>query len=187
MENAPESPEPQEPKIYLLPNLMTAGNLFCGFFAVLQVFRGMVDADTQYAHYNTAILLILGACIFDLLDGRLARLGGQDSPFGREFDSIADIISFGVAPALLLYDIVLRGLPEQSGGSLPQGVGWFIACIYLLCGAMRLARFNCLAAQPGKPAAMFNYSGMLQIVERDGHADERLNATRGTKIRVSWK
>jgi CDP-diacylglycerol--serine O-phosphatidyltransferase len=89
-----------------------------------------------------ALGFILLACIFDLFDGRVARMGGIDSPFGREFDSLADLISFGAAPAFLVHRIVLRdvfvGHPE---------LGWFVASIYLICGAFRLARFNCLAAQ----------------------------------------
>lgn len=139
----------EEPKIYLLPNLMTAGNLLCGFLAVLTIFQGM-QADSLLEakpYYRTALFYILGACIFDLLDGRLARLGGQDSPFGREFDSLADIVSFGIAPAMLvsravLFDLSLPGVLSQA----ESGVTWAIAFIYLLCGAVRLARFNCLAA-----------------------------------------
>lgn len=136
-----------QPKIYLWPNLMTAGNLCCGFFAILQVFAGMhAELHTAGAdgndHFKYAIWLILGACFFDALDGRVARLSGGESPFGREFDSIADIVSFGVAPALLVHQKVLQGLPDN--------LGWVIAFVYLLCGAMRLARFNCIAAEdPG--------------------------------------
>ena len=84
---------------------------------------------------------ILLACIFDLFDGRVARMGGVESPFGREFDSLADLISFGVAPAFLVHRIVLKDVIEGH----PE-FGWFIASIYLLCGAFRLARFNCLTA-----------------------------------------
>ncbi|MFT4551359.1 MAG: CDP-diacylglycerol--serine O-phosphatidyltransferase, partial [Verrucomicrobiales bacterium] len=117
-----------EPKIYLLPNLMTAGNLFCGFMAVLTVFKGIQLSDVAelssseekmammklaYDQYQLAILLIFGSCLFDVLDGRLARLGGQDSPFGREFDSIVDVVSFGVAPALLVFKAVLFELPDR--------------------------------------------------------------------------
>jgi len=126
-----------QPKIYLLPNLMTAGNLFCGFIAIVQVFQGMLAPEEIHRHYYIAIGLILGACVFDLLDGRVARMGNRISPFGREFDSLADLISFGVAPALLVYDIVLAGLSDR--------VGWMIAFAYLLAGAMRLARFNVMA------------------------------------------
>ena len=135
------------PKIYLLPNLMTAGNLFCGFAATLLIVQGtlaMETGETQIPYFNQsyfhlAIWLILIACIFDLLDGRLARLGGHESEFGREFDSLADVISFGVAPAMLLYKIVLQDF----------AYGWMVAFLYLLCGALRLARFNCIAAKGG--------------------------------------
>lgn len=135
----------REPRIYVLPNLMTAGNLLCGFMAILHIV-GKFQTDDEHTRYIWAIGLILAACVFDLLDGRLARLSGQSSDFGREFDSLADIVSFGIAPALLVHDIVL-GEFEQSG---PRGLGWLIACVYLVCGAMRLARFNCLAAMPQK-------------------------------------
>jgi CDP-diacylglycerol--serine O-phosphatidyltransferase len=130
-------------KIYFLPNLLTAGNLFCGFVALTKI----VEADLAHDNYHQiklALGFILLACIFDLFDGRVARMGGVESPFGREFDSLADLISFGAAPAFLVHRVVLRdvfiGRPE---------LGWFIASIYLICGAFRLARFNCIAAQSG--------------------------------------
>ena len=138
-----------DPPIYLLPNLMTAGNLCCGFFAVLTIFKGMQAPDFGEARvfYEQALLLIFGSCLFDLLDGRLARLGGKESPFGREFDSLADVVSFGMAPALLVSKAVLFNLdlPGKLDKAEP-GIGWAIGFIYLLCGAMRLARFNCIAA-----------------------------------------
>ena len=134
----PESAEPRL-KIYFLPNLLTAANLFCGFVALTKI----VEADLstgEYSQIKLALGFILLACIFDLFDGRVARMGGVESPFGREFDSLADLISFGVAPAFLVQRVVLKDVFEH-----PE-VGWFIASIYLLCGAFRLARFNCLAA-----------------------------------------
>lgn len=149
------------PKIYLLPNLMTAGNLFCGFLATLKIVQGALAVSTAQImdsgraldagthDFKTAIWCILAACIFDLLDGRLARLGGTDSAFGREFDSLADIVSFGVAPALLVSRVVLRDFEK---------VGWLVASIYLVCGAMRLARFNCIAAS-GVPGAGKEFKG----------------------------
>lgn len=154
--------DPDEPKIYFLPNLMTACNLACGFFAVLLIFQGAVDvgnvkpAPKEYYeqvkhYYEYAILLIFGSCLFDLLDGRLARLGGKESPFGQEFDSLADIISFGMAPAMLLAKAVLFPLGN---------IGWAIALVYLVCGAMRLARFNCLAWMPKKPDASTDFRGL---------------------------
>ncbi|MCL5098034.1 MAG: CDP-diacylglycerol--serine O-phosphatidyltransferase [Candidatus Omnitrophica bacterium] len=130
-------------RIYFLPNLLTAGNLFCGFVALTRI----VEADINALNFNSvirnALFFILLAFIFDLLDGRVARLGGFESPFGREFDSLADLISFGAAPAFLVHRIVLRDVFSRH----PE-VGWFIASIYLMCGALRLARFNCLAMQP---------------------------------------
>src|SRR5213082_3536348 len=131
----------QPSKIYLLPNLMTAGNLFCGFTATLKILEGALlqsaNADLAADRFHEAIWFILGAFVFDFLDGRLARLGGRDTPFGREFDSLADIVSFGVAPALLVYRIVLQEFPRA---------GWIVAFVYLACGGLRLARFNCMSA-----------------------------------------
>lgn len=145
--------QPGEPKIYLLPNLMTAGNLFCGFAAVLKIIEAAL-ASQEGAEvgvlYHEAIAFILGACVFDLLDGRLARLGGHESPFGREFDSLADIVSFGVAPALLVFQIVLRDFSKT---------GWVIAFVYLLCGALRLARFNCISQSGGRESDKSEFVG----------------------------
>src|SRR5947207_15961701 len=93
------------PKIYLLPNLMTAGNLFCGFTGTLKILEGALlqasNPDAAGDLFHTAIWFILGACIFDLLDGGIARLGGRDTAFVREFDSLAVIVSLGVEPALM--------------------------------------------------------------------------------------
>ncbi len=130
-------------KIYFLPNLLTAGNLFCGFVALTKI----VEADISSGNFHqiqVALGFILLACIFDLFDGRVARMGGIESPFGREFDSLADLISFGAAPAFLVHRVVLKDVFEGH----PEW-GWFIASIYLICGAFRLARFNCLASQAG--------------------------------------
>lgn len=143
-----EAHEDDEPKIYLLPNLMTAGNLLCGFLAILTIFKGMqaVDLVAAKPFYEKAMLYIFGACLFDLLDGRLARLGGQESPFGQEFDSLADMISFGIAPAMLVSRAVLSDLSWPTKlDPAGDGVAWAVAFIYLLCGGIRLARFNCLA------------------------------------------
>jgi CDP-diacylglycerol--serine O-phosphatidyltransferase len=131
-------------KIYLLPNLMTAGNLFCGFLALTRIVEANVYLPGFEAVIREALFFILLACIFDLLDGRVARLGGFESPFGREFDSLADVVSFGVAPAFLVHRIVLGDVFDQH----PE-IGWFVASIYLLCGAFRLARFNVVATYSG--------------------------------------
>ena len=130
-------------KIYFLPNVLTGANLFCGFVALTKIVEWNA-ASGDYRDIRVALFFILLACIFDLLDGRVARMGGAESPFGREFDSLADIISFGAAPAFLVYRVVLQDVFINH----PKW-GWFIASIYLLCGAFRLARFNCLAAMAG--------------------------------------
>jgi CDP-diacylglycerol---serine O-phosphatidyltransferase len=121
-------------KIYFLPNLFTAGNLLCGFFALTWIFKYQADPDIRFIH--NALWLILGAFACDFLDGRVARLGGKESAFGREFDSLADLVSFGVAPAFMVYRIVLDEFAHT---------GWMVAAVYLACGALRLARFNILS------------------------------------------
>ncbi|MBI3851941.1 MAG: CDP-diacylglycerol--serine O-phosphatidyltransferase [Verrucomicrobia bacterium] len=145
------NPLPQESsetrlKIYFLPNLLTAGNLFCGFVALTKIVEADIS-EGNFAQIKLALAFILLACIFDLFDGRVARLGGVESPFGREFDSLADLISFGAAPAFLVHRVVLKDVFVRH----PEW-GWFIASIYLICGAFRLARFNCLTAQGGAGA-----------------------------------
>jgi CDP-diacylglycerol--serine O-phosphatidyltransferase len=138
--------EGEKLKIYFLPNLFTAGNLFCGFVALTKIVEANLTPDANgmvnWMPIKFALACILLACIFDLFDGRVARMGGHESPFGREFDSLADLISFGVAPAFLVHRVVLHhALPEEYAE-----LGWLIASIYLICGAFRLARFNCLSA-----------------------------------------
>jgi len=133
---------------------MTAGNLIFGFLAILKIFEGSFLRETGSANwrhsYVVSLQCILAACLFDLLDGRLARLGGKESPFGREFDSLADVVSFGVAPALLVFKIVLYDLPSR--------IGWIIAVFYLLCGTLRLARFN-IAATYNLGTGTRNFTG----------------------------
>lgn len=149
---APQPPDPGPEtrlKIYFLPNLMTAGNLFCGFLALTKIVQWDIKSE-NFDDIKLALFFILLACIFDLLDGRVARMGGAESPFGREFDSLADIVSFGVAPAFLVHRVVLRDVFNQH-----EQVGWFIASIYLICGAFRLARFNCLAAMSGSGSGKY--------------------------------
>ena len=147
-------------KIYFLPNLLTAGNLFCGFVALTKIVEADLTPSPEgiinWMPIKFAMGFILLACIFDLFDGRVARMGGVESPFGREFDSLADLVSFGVAPAFLVHRVVLKDVfsnrPELGWlneiFNHPE-LGWLIASAYLLCGAFRLARFNCLAVQAG--------------------------------------
>ena len=136
-------------RIYFLPNLMTAGNLLCGFLAltfIVQVVpdqsgtQGPVFSPTDIEKIKNALWLILGAFVFDGLDGRIARLIGKESPFGLQFDSLADIISFGAAPAFLMQRVILHDFDVEL-----ERLGLVVASVYLLCGALRLARYNCLA------------------------------------------
>ena len=130
--------------IYFLPNSFTAGNLFFGFLAIIWCIRGRYEAITDAAmvqYYTTAVFFILGAGVCDMFDGRVARLGGRESLFGKEFDSIADVVSFGVAPALMVFFLILS---PTTGYEFYREIGWLIGFIYLLCAAVRLARFNVL-------------------------------------------
>ena len=110
--------------IFLLPSLLTTGNLFCGFFALLLTVEG---------RFSDAALAIFVAMVMDLLDGRVARLMKATSQFGVEFDSLADVVSFCVAPAFLVYSFALKDLSRPA---------WFGAFLFVICGALRLARFN---------------------------------------------
>jgi CDP-diacylglycerol--serine O-phosphatidyltransferase len=114
--------------IYILPNLLTTGNLLCGFWAIISVF--------QEQFYFAAVAILL-ASVFDAFDGKVAKLSGTTSKFGMQFDSLADLVSFGIAPALLAFSWALR----------PYGkFGWLAAFTFVACGAIRLARFNVLAS-----------------------------------------
>ena len=108
----------------ILPSLFTTGNLFLGFWSIVRSLNGQ---------FEPAAALIFGAIVLDMLDGRIARLTGTASEFGGEFDSLADAISFGVAPALLAYQWGFQAIPR---------VGWLAAFLFVMCGVLRLARFN---------------------------------------------
>ena len=117
--------------IFLLPNLFTTGALFAGFYAIIAAMKG---------NFDTAAMAIFLAMLLDGLDGRVARLTNTQSAFGAEYDSLADMVSFGIAPALILYQWSLIHLGEMS--ILWGKVGWLAAFIYTTCTALRLARFN---------------------------------------------
>ncbi len=170
-------------KIYFLPNLLTAGNLFCGFVALTKIVEADVEKGNFYQQITLALGFILLACIFDLFDGRVARMGGVDSPFGREFDSLADLISFGAAPAFLVHRVVLKDFGVFADW------GWFIASIYLICGAFRLARFNCLAASGvtgGKEFLGFPIPSAAGLVSSLTLLIIRLNENDRTLGRWNW-
>jgi CDP-diacylglycerol---serine O-phosphatidyltransferase len=131
--------------VYILPSAFTVANLLCGYYAVLATLEGGVsDLDNASRAIGIAIL-------FDAFDGRIARAMGTTSAFGREFDSLADVISFGIAPAFLAYAwgvhvLALAGSPESI--HLKQ-LGWLIGFFFLGCCAWRLARFNIQGMAPG--------------------------------------
>jgi len=110
--------------IYILPSLFTVGNMFCGFFSMVETIRG---------HLETAAVLIIVATFADLLDGRIARMTNTVTAFGKEYDSLADVVSFGVAPALLAFQWGLWQKPR---------LGLAVAFLFLVAGSIRLARFN---------------------------------------------
>jgi len=119
-------------KIYIVPNIVTTGNMFCGFYSMIASIHG---------DYIPAAWAILAASVFDMLDGRIARLAKATSQFGVEYDSLSDLISFGVAPAILLYQWTLQPF---------ERLGWLAAFLYLACGALRLARFNVMTGTISK-------------------------------------
>lgn len=124
MPETSENPKRLSMHIYVLPNLVTTGNIFFGFYAIVHAVQG---------DFLKAAYAIVAASVFDLMDGRLARLTRSTSKFGAEYDSLCDLVSFGVAPAILLFMWAL-----QPFGRL----GWLACFLYATCGALRLARFN---------------------------------------------
>ena len=117
--------------IYILPNLFTTAALLCGFYSVLA---------SNDKHFISAAIFIFVAMVFDGLDGRVARLTGTTSDFGVQYDSLADLISFGIAPALLMYQWTLYLIAKDP--IVPSKLGWMAAFFYTACTALRLARFN---------------------------------------------
>ncbi|MEZ4872830.1 MAG: phosphatidylcholine/phosphatidylserine synthase [Bdellovibrionales bacterium] len=111
-------------RIYVLPNLLTTGNLFFGFYSIVHAIKGM---------YLFAAYAIVAAAVFDLLDGRVARMTKSTTDFGAEYDSLCDLVSFGMAPGLLLFLWSLQDFGR---------IGWLAAFFYVACTALRLARFN---------------------------------------------
>ena len=157
----------QASKIYILPNAFTAGNLFFGFLSIILCIQGKFNNSSQdraidvlaqliaptstnlvegAGYYLLAILCILMAFLCDAVDGRVARASGKLSLFGKEYDSLADLVSFGVAPCLLMYFLILKPTASMSQAlaSFVINTGWLIGFIFMLCASIRLARFNVL-------------------------------------------
>lgn len=159
----PRSPDRRPRKAaYALPTLFTAGNIFLGYIAILRAFKGAMLAASGAGgapeHFAFAAKCIGAAAFLDGLDGRIARMTNTTSDFGREMDSLADVISFGLAPAVLAF---AWGVQFVDGGMTPQwrehlfNAGYFSAFLFLLCCAARLARFNIqtnpILKNPGRP------------------------------------
>jgi CDP-diacylglycerol--serine O-phosphatidyltransferase len=141
--------------VYLLPSILTTFGLFCGFYAVIASIKG---------DFEIAAMAIFFAMLWDALDGRVARMTNTQTTFGAEYDSMADLISFGVAPAILVYQWTLSGMGK---------IGWMAAFVYAACAALRLARFNTQVGIADKryfqglpsPAAAAVLAGMIGLYE----------------------
>ncbi|MFZ0961583.1 MAG: CDP-diacylglycerol--serine O-phosphatidyltransferase [Terriglobia bacterium] len=175
----PQPPKPNERRgvrrgMYVLPSLFTVGTLVCGYFAILstqragQFLAGAAAATLAsksgeltalaVAALDNASKAIGWAIVFDGLDGRIARLTNTTSPFGRELDSLADVIAFGVAPGVLAYVWGVRALGELSSSSLIQHIpeiAGILTFAYVICGAARLARFNIDTVKPTSDRRFF--------------------------------
>lgn len=137
--------------IYILPSLFTIGTLICGYIAILSTLRGAqmlaagMGSGAALAAFDDAARKIGWAIVFDGLDGRIARLTHSTSNFGREFDSLADVITFGIAPAFLAYTWGIQAIDPGYGRHLVHYIteaGWLVGFAFVICGAARLARFN---------------------------------------------
>ena len=158
MSLAEESERPNPPRqgvkkgLYLVPSAFTAANIGMGFFSVMESLRGFQllgaapNIDAATGHFDSAAIAIGFALLFDMLDGRIARLTKTTTEIGIQLDSIADVVTFGIAPAVLAY-VWGYGATLVEGGKLHR-VAWFLSFLYLICGAFRLARFNVQASRP---------------------------------------
>ena len=161
--------------IYILPNAFTTASLFCGFYAIVQAM------DERFVHSAVAIFL---AMVLDSLDGRVARMTNTQSAFGEQFDSLSDMVSFGAAPALIMYEWTLRGLGKW---------GWLAAFVYCAGAALRLARFNTNIGVVDKryfqglpsPAAAALVVGLVWVAT-DLRETRWITATRADLAWVAW-
>ena len=160
LEDARRRHSPASRGIYLLPNLITSGGLFCGVFSISQTLAGF---------YFTAALALIAAQFFDGIDGRVARITRTTSAFGVQYDSLCDLVSFGVAPGILIYQWAL----------LPWGVwGWLATAVFVCCAAVRLARFNTMVDETDGgyfvglpvPIASAFLAGLVLITNYFGHS-----------------
>ncbi|RNF84333.1 CDP-diacylglycerol--serine O-phosphatidyltransferase [Montanilutibacter psychrotolerans] len=165
------TPRPRGRGIYLLPNLFTTGGLFAGYYAIIAATQGRFD---------DACIAVFVAAILDGLDGRVARLTNTQSEFGVQYDSLADLVSFGLAPSLVMYHWALAGM--KLDGATPGKIGWVAAFLYAACAALRLARFNSQVGQVDKrwfvglasPAAAGLVASFVWTCEELGYNGEQL-------------
>ncbi len=162
MEPEPQNTRPRSRSIYLLPNLLTTGCLFSGFYAIVAAIDG---------NFERAGFAIFAAMLFDTLDGRVARMTRTESAFGKEYDSLADMVSFGVAPAIVAYQWGVARLFEY--GKEWGRVGWLATFFYAVCAALRLARFNtrsstgqALLRRPAQSLGSGDRVGIHLVVQR---------------------
>ena len=163
----PRSPDRRPRRAaYALPTLFTAGNVFLGFFAIIETFQAAMqmpaDSASAVHHFQVASIAIGAAAFLDGLDGRIARMTNTVSDFGRELDSLADVIAFGLAPAVLAFAWGVQFVDPAMDRILLEYLhrtGYFVAFLFLLCGAMRLARFNIqhnpIPSNPGRPGRKY--------------------------------
>ena len=164
-------PRPRARGIYLLPNLFTTGGLFAGFYAIIAATQGQ---------FENACAAVFIAAVLDGLDGRVARLTNTQSEFGVQYDSLADLISFGLAPALVMYHWAL--LSMKLDGVTAGKAGWIAAFLYAACAALRLARFNAQVGQVDKrwfiglasPAAAGLVASFVWFCHDLGYSGEQL-------------
>ena len=174
--------------MYVLPSLFTAGNMAAGYYAITQSIQGST-ADQSY--FDRAALALGIAVLFDGLDGMIARMTNTASDFGKELDSLADVITFGVAPSLLAYIWGFRMLPEMAHPQLREKIlhiGVLVCFIFLICGASRLARFNISInpqpRNPGRPGKKY-FVGM-PIPAGAGVVCSVIHFARGSPIDNPW-
>lgn len=174
--------------MYILPSLFTAGNIAAGYFAITQSLQGSVQ---EPHHFDWAALAIGFAIPFDALDGRIARMTNTTSEFGKELDSLADVITFGVAPSILAFTWGFRMLPAMGDPVFRQKIvqlGAFVCFLFLLCGASRLARFNIshdpVPKNPGRPGRKY-FVGM-PIPAAAGVIAAVIHFFKGIPISINW-
>jgi CDP-diacylglycerol--serine O-phosphatidyltransferase len=174
--------------MYLLPSLFTAGNIAAGYYAITQSLQG---SALEPRHFDYAALAIGFAIPFDAIDGRIARMTNTTSEFGKELDSLADVITFGVAPSLLAYTWGFHMLPLTMEPHLRHKLvqlGAFVCFLFLLCGAARLARFNSTAVplpkNPGRPGRKY-FVGM-PIPAAAGAVAAVVHFFSGIPVAVHW-